>query len=92
MCSGSAPGCRQMLSEGAVRRFRSKAHSSSKLKHRCTLHKYIDKQALVKFAEVPSQRKHIISQIPTALTQPMRAGTSLSTGIFLENQAVISHL
>lgn len=81
-----------MHGEGAVRRFGSKAHSSPQLRHRRALCKYICKKALVKFSEVPNQHKHIVSQIPTAVTHPMCAGTSVSTGMFLENQAIISQM
>lgn len=91
MCSGSAPGCRQMPGEGAVRRFSSKAHSSSKLKHGYTQHKIMHKQALAK-SEVPKQYMYIISKIPVAVTQTMCAGASLSTAVFLENQIIISHM
>lgn len=92
MCPGSAPGCRQMPGEGTVRAFSSKAQSSSKLKHRCTQHKIMHKQALAKFEKVPKQYMYIISKIPVAVAQPVCAGASLSTVVFLENQIIISHM
>lgn len=49
------------------------------------------KQALAKF-EVPKECMYIISKIPVAVTQPMHAGASLSTAVFLENQIIISYM
>lgn len=92
MFSGSASGCRQMPGEVAVGGLSSKAHSSSKLKQRYTQHKIMHKKVLAKFEEVPKQYMCIISKIPVAVTQPMCAGASLSTVVFLENQIIISHL
>lgn len=50
------------------------------------------KQALAKFEKVPKQYMYIISKIPVAVAQPVCAGASLSTVVFLENQIIISHM